>query len=402
MRHNSQLVQGAARGHRSRLASAALIAAVAVQLPFLSGAHGAPGAFTSTGNMMIGRAHHATVRVAGGEVLATGGSGASGVLSSTEVYRQDTRSWRFGGSLATARERHTATVLADGRVLAVAGRSNSAPLASAEVYDPATQLWSSAGTLTTGPRSAHTATLLPDGRVLVAGGLSGQNVRFGNSCFCGELVELQSAEVWNPATGVFTAVAPMLSARDGHTATLLPDGKVLVAGGHGRASSEIYDPATNTWSSTTGSMSVARINHTASLLRDGSVLVAGGGQGGPCCTDTADRYNPTTGTWTPTAPMRVVRSDHSAAVLDAAICATGSAPSWCGKVLVAGGDSAGTAELFNPATGTWKAMGPLGTPRFDHTATLLKKGGKVLVAGGNGGAEIGLNTAEIFAPGTAG
>lgn len=394
---------GTSRTGRNRLrrAAAALLAAVALPLPFLPTAHAASGAFTPTTDLIVGRAHHAGVRLADGGALVTGGTTPTGVLGSTEHYRQDTRSWSFGGTLATARSRHTATLLADGRVLAVAGRTTGGPLASAEVYDPEARRWSAAGTLTTGPRSAHTATLLPDGRVLITGGLSGQNVRAGNSCFCGELVSLPTAEVWNPATGLFTAVAPMSNARDGHTATLLASGRVLVVGGYREQSAEVYDPASNTWSPT-GSMTTPRLDHTSTLLGDGTVLVAGGNLGGAGSTATAERYDPTTGTWSTTGPLRVTRADHTATLLHAGVCTTSSAPSWCGRVLVVGGDGQGpgTAELYNPLTGTWKAMGALNTPRSAHEAVILKKGGKVLISGGEGsGAE---RSAEIFAPGSPG
>ena len=115
-------------------------------------------------------------------------------------------------------------------------------------------------------RSRHTATLLNNGKVLVAGGGG------GSSCFA-------SAELYDPATGTWSTTGSMNVARSGHTATLLNNGKVLVAGGTGGslpfASAELYDPATGTWS-TTGSMNVSRGHHTATLLNNGKVLVAGG------------------------------------------------------------------------------------------------------------------------------
>ena len=166
--------------------------------------------------------------------------------------------------MATARLAPTTTILPCGQVL-VAGGYGGAYLASAELYDPATGLWTATDSMAT-KRYRHTATLLPNGQVLVAGG-------FGNSGY------LTSAELYDPATGLWTATGRLATARSFHTATLLPNGQVLVAGGNGNrrilASAELYDPASGLWTAT-GSMATARDTHTATLLPNGQVLVAGG------------------------------------------------------------------------------------------------------------------------------
>jgi large repetitive protein len=173
----------------------------------------------------------------------------------------------------------------------------------------------------------------------------------------------------------WTVTGSMATPRWGHTATLLPNGKVLVAGGYhddvALTSAELYDPGTGTWA-TTGSMTVhAGGNFTATLLANGRVLVAGGGEGGDLYqpTGAAELYDPETGTWTATGSLNTPRSAHMAVQLQD------------GTVLVAGGIELSAAELYNPATGMWTATGNMGEPRYRAAVALLADG-RVLVAGG--------------------
>lgn len=182
-------------------------------------------------------------------------------------------SWTVTGSLITARNLHTATLLSSGKVLVAGGRdNNSNSLTSAELYDPASGTWTATGSLITA-RYVHTATLLPNGKVLVTGGVNFNGVTTST---------LSSAELYDPTTGTWTSAGTMSTAREWHTATLLLNGKVLVAGGYdgtGTSSSvQLYDPATGTWSNT-ASLNHPRQSHTATLLPDGKVLVAGGSNG---------------------------------------------------------------------------------------------------------------------------
>nr|WP_242544847.1 Ig-like domain-containing protein [Corallococcus sp. NCSPR001] len=214
-----------------------------------------------------------------------------------------------------------------------------------------------------GVRQAHTATLLPNGKVLVAGGAS-TSISSG----------IASAELYDPATGTWTNAGSMLSARRDHTATLLPSGKVLIAGGQQGSNrltqAELYDPATGTWSAT-GALPAARGAHTATLLPNGKVLVAGG-YNGDAILASASVYDPATGTWSATGAMASARSGHTATLLPD------------GKVLLAG-SGGGSAELYDPATGTWASTGSLATTHDSPTATLLPSG-RVLITGGYGSA----------------
>ena len=229
------------------------------------------------------------------------------------------------------------------------------------------------GSLATG-RGFHTATMLPNGKVLVTGGAT-----------TGTSGSLSSAELFDPASGTWTATASLANKRIDHTATLLPNGKVLVAGGYnetsgGLTSSELYDPGTGAWTAT-GSMNTARYHHTATLLSNGKVLVAAGRT--PGLVPSAELYDPATGIWTPTGSLPGERESHTATLLSS------------GKVLVAGGFNGTdmmTAALYDPASGTWTATGNLTTPRNGHTATLLSSG-KVLVAAGQS-----TQTAELYDP----
>jgi N-acetylneuraminic acid mutarotase len=227
-------------------------------------------------------------------------------------------------------------------------------------------------------RYSHTATLLPNGKVLVAGGINNN----GGS--------LASAELYDPANGTWTGTGTLGAVRDSHTATLLPNGKVVVAGGYNGgalASAELYDPANGIWTAT-GSLSVARYYYTATLLPNGKVLVAGGINLSSGALASAELYDPASGIWTATGSLGAARDSHTATLLPD------------GKVLVAGGIAAAelaSAELYDPANGIWTATGSLGAARDSHTATLLPDG-KVLVAGGIGNSgDVGAS-AELYDP----
>jgi hypothetical protein len=286
--------------------------------------------------------------------------------------------WSRTGPMVETRFSHSTTLLDDGRVLVVGGRPSGAgpALASAEVYDPLTNAWSATGSLNIG-RLAHRATLLQDGRVLVSGGFS---VGPPTNAMPVEA----TAELWDPATGTFSFTADMPNSHALHTATLLDDGRVLVAGGRFCTSpppaqcdftfrsnkSDIYDPATETWSPT-GDLSFDRHTTNAVKLNDGRVFIAGGfsstSQGGV----TGETYDPAAGFWELTGAMAVARPRPSLTLLQD------------GRVLVAGtiGAASNTAEVFDPESETFAPTSNLLFGTFNHYAGLLPNG-DVMVAGG--------------------
>jgi hypothetical protein len=243
-------------------------------------------------------------------------------------------------------------------------------------------------------RDLNTATLLSNGKVLVAGG------RGGN----GDPIAF--TELYDPASGSWTASGRMVGARAGHTATLLADGRVLVVGGSDSlgsnhvlqgpqsssngllATTELYDPASGSWTAT-GAMAEARIDHTATLLPDGKVLVAGGygGASGQEILASAELFDPATGSWAMTGPMNVARARDTATLLaDGTVLVVGGASSTLGAV-----DS---AEIYSPSSGSWSTTGQMIVARSGQTATRLHDG-MVLVAGGDA-----LASAELFNPGS--
>jgi len=222
--------------------------------------------WTSTSDMLTERENHSAVLLGSGDVLVAGGKDDAGHdLATAELFRPAGQfgSWSATGSMQTGRSFFQLTLLSDGRVLASGGQNGSTYVSDVEIYDPATGTWTVTGSLLIG-RYSHTATLLPSGQVLVAGGL-GQSPRV-----------LAEAELYDPATGVWTATTPLNFARDGHRATLLA-GRVIVTGGappNVANSWEMYDPGTATWKF--GRLNGSHSGHTATLLRDQTILVAGG------------------------------------------------------------------------------------------------------------------------------
>jgi hypothetical protein len=267
-----------------------------------------------------------------GKVLVVGGG--------AELYDPATGAWSLTGNLNVPRFPQTATLLKNGKVLVTGGQDDisRSPTDTAELYDPNTGAWSVTGRLNTA-RAGHTATLLQNGKVLVAGGTNDGDF------------SVTFTELYDPTTGTWSITGSLNAARGGHTATLLPNGDVLVAGAcndgiycGNNSSAELYNPITGTWS-ITGALNTPRFFHTATLLPNGQVLIAGGlyenfFSGTEAFLDSAEIYDAAHGNWNTTANLNAPRLFHTATLLQN------------GKVLVVGGyDDANTplrsAELYD-------------------------------------------------------
>jgi Galactose oxidase, central domain len=265
------------------------------------------GTFSFTGSMNAARLGHSAVLLNNGKVLVAGGQNPDfSAQDLAEIYDPASGQFTPTASMQDARVGHTATVLGNGKVLIAGGADNDGPLSSAEVYDANGAGSVAVGAMNTARQNA-TATLLGNGTVLIAGGA----VNSGSCSGCATA----SAEIYNPATATFTPTASMHSARRGHSATLLANGQVLIAGGLNDASAavltsaEIYDPATATFT-VIGNMNCARFEHTASLLPSGKVLLAGGLQSSSSATNSAELYDPSTGHFTLTGSLTAVRAEQ--------------------------------------------------------------------------------------------
>jgi hypothetical protein len=339
-----------------------------------------------TGSMANQRAFFTATVLNNGQVLAVGGRNRILFgLPSAELYNPSTGTFTASGNLVTRRAQHTATLLNNGKVLIAGGEFATwmisgtvyTCLASAELYDPSTGTFTLTGSMNAqrcGGYSTFTATLLQNGKVLIAGG--------GPA----------TAELYDPSTGTFSLTGAMNIPRSAHTATLLPNGEVLIAGGSTSsgylANAELYNPATNTFT-LTGSMKTSRANFTATLLTNGLVLAAAGQNSNaiPPFLTSAELYNPSTGKWTSTGSLNTGRYFQTAILLNS------------GEVLIAGGAAhLASSELYNPASGTFSVTGSLNTGRTDHSGVLLTNGEAMVVGGydGNGGNIGYLSSAELF------
>jgi len=339
----------------------------------------ASGVFSAAASTMFeARQAHTETRLANGKVLITGGINGVDYLKTAEIYDPLTKIFaettKFDATTSetveslmnSSRAGHTATLLHNGMVLIIGGYNEGTYLNTAELFNPATGVFSQLAITLNEARAFHTATLLPDGQVLIAGGYNGSY--------------LKTLEIFNPNLHQFIAIAANTNAaRAHHTATLMSTGEILIAGGIDGSSylssAVIYNPSGQASRTLAGTLTVARSNHTAVSLPDGTVFIAGGSNGSPLAT--AETFNPVNSTFTATAGQMTTARDGLTETLLAN-----------GKVLIAGGSNGNqvaTAELYDTSSRTFTATpGRMASARQGHTATLLANG-KVLLTGGQNG-----------------
>ncbi len=358
--------------------------------------------WSTTGSMATARQGHSATVLSTGKVLVVGGLGSSGsALSSAELFDRTTGTWAATASISGARQLHRAVQLntstnstTSGKVLVAGGVSGTTSLNTAQLYSPTGGTWTAAATMKAA-RHQTSATLLANGKVLIAGGITGTTV-------------VSSAEVYDPSSGAgtWTLVGSMASPRTSHTATLLStanatlSNKVLVVGGSSGSASltsvQLFD-GTSAWTTLT-SLSTARERQTATPLANGKVLIAGGRTVTSTSTTilaSALLFDPSSGSgsWFSAGTMTAARQQHTATLLSSSIANNG-------QVLVAGGSNSSTAtllsaELFN-GTSSWTATTNLQSATKAHTASLLSNG-LVLIAGGLNGTTT-LAAAEVYDP----
>lgn len=330
------------------------------------------------------RVDHTATLLMSGKVLVAGGNGP-GELRSAQLYDPESDSWSAAGNLTSGRYAHTATLLDSGKVLVVGGYGNSGfgaggALTSVELYDPDTNTWNSWGQVPwiPSPRFRHTSTLLQSGEVLVAGG-------FGT----GEHLSSALSYVAPQTDWIFAGTLRVR--RSGSSAVRMDSGEVLLVGGtNGNilASSELYDPASRTWS-LTSPMATPRTRTRVVKLASGEAMAVGGAGTDARGIASSEIFAPASAGWRSGGSMSEARFDHTATTLPG------------GAVLVTGGvreqnqPAFATAEIHDPVRNEWLPAGTMAAGRQGHTATLLASG-KVLVVGGFSSGTGTLASAELF------
>jgi hypothetical protein len=358
----------------------------------------ASGSFVFTGSLNMARFNHTATLLPNGEVLVAGGEGGTAAaltwLASAELYDPKTGKWTLTGSMSVGRTDHTATLLANGEVLVAGGTDYEINCyATAELYNPATGQWTLTGSMTQ-PRCLHSATLLPNGEVLVSGGV--------NSIYNTNTNTVTGTEIYNPATGTWTATGSLNVSRAQTATLLLADGEVLSAGGYNNTgnnaqntyltSAELYDPSTQVWTLTSSISGTVGVPSTPVLLTNGDALVANGAQ----------FYIAGSATWSATGPLLTTAGPPTKAValFNGNVLATGSECKSSNKDYSCGFGPTGIAQLYSFSGNTWSQTGSL-YPRFYHTMTLLSSG-EVLVVGGFYRSPMNntavLSTAELYTP----
>ncbi len=364
--------------------------------------------FAPTGGMQDERDGHTETLLPDGKVLVAGGALNAAFGGTAELYDPVTGTFSPTGSMNFARYNHTATLLKSGKVLMQGGTIACLPPPPAELYDPATRVFTETGgsNLKCDTYSA-TATLLTNGNVLIVGG----DTQIGPS---------DEAELYDPSTGSFTATGSLTMVNSTtyyapyhHTATLLGNGKVLIAGGdnwfdgtgNAYAIAELYDPATGAFSAPIA-MVAARAAHTATMLTNGKVLMAGGYFEGCCglayrdqgAQGTSELFDPATATFTGSSALTDARYFHTATrLLNGQVLFAGGDDLTISGLDIESGGPIASGELYDPVSGAFSLTGSMSTVRYQHSAVLLNNG-SVLVVGGSDRNASYLASAELYTP----
>jgi N-acetylneuraminic acid mutarotase len=318
---------------------------------------------------VFSRSGHTATLLATGELIVAGGTRGGVPTERVEIYDPVSKRWREVAKMNSARAGHTATLLGNGKLIVIGGYGAAGPLKTVELFDPSSGRWTVLPELSHA-RSGHTATLLHAGKLLVVGGYSALGGTLPAQI---EMLDLELGR-WSMPSSL-----PALSGRHGHTATILRNGNVLIAGGQGvngsaMVESYMYVPGTNSWESA-GPMLVPRAGHTASLLPSGRVLITSGLDTGKKPVAKAEVFDPTRKYW-------AERAWTSAGNMKNALPGAAAVVLLDGTVLVTGVGSAGaSAEIYDPASLRWSNAFVPSVGRAGHTLSLLSSG-DVLVVGG--------------------
>jgi hypothetical protein len=339
----------------------------------------AAGSLRPATSMLEPRSGHSATLLPDGRVLIAGGMRRNqDFYKSAELYDPATGKFQPTGEMNQRRVGHIAVLLRSGKVLIAGGWVGMGGTDSAELYEPATGKFTPIAAKMTTPRGRPSATLMPNGDVLIAGGERRDNE------------SLASAEIFRLKTLSFEATGAMHHARISHTATLLKDGRVLIAGGYGdgvASSAELYDPGSGTFTAT-GSMGVARCKQTAGLLPNGTVLIAGGSdsRGWNGNLNSAEIYDPHTGKFTAASPLNDSRFKLPDEAVELA----------SGRLLIAGGSK--EAEVFDPASGKFIPVAGEMSDKWHYLSETKLRDGSVLLAGGYPNSDQATSQAWIYYP----
>jgi hypothetical protein len=381
----------------ARRVGAGMCVTLAAGLVAAASAAAAPNAWTAVGSLATARVESAVAVMPSGKVLMAGGFAGSGqILVSSEIYDPATGTWSAGADMPAGRIQASAVTLPNGDVLVAGGESDGSTTDpaphSAVVYSPADNTFTTApGTMSDGHALAGIA-LLPDGDAMVIGGFDPASG-----------LDLSTTAIYDPSTGDFTPGPSMNDPRESPMVTTLGNGDILVAGGAdfndnrgALHTAEVFDPHTNTWSDTATAMSTTRTGGGTALLPDGRVLVTGGTAANGDVLSSTDIYDPATNAFTTGAAMAQARAGF------------GIAPLANGDLLVAGGlgaEPTATAaasgltstEIYDPTADTWSPSGDLPAGVILQAMVPLPNG-EVLEAGGSADLQSVSAQAAVFDP----